>query len=153
MLRSVIQGAKRFHQPFGYLTRNVVSNWQCMNGIHVAWRNLKNEHVKFYSTDDPHYVEIDFSKKTYDDESSADKDLKTISPVLEEKPEFVYIERIQEEHYWGRIRSLMRRLGYTGYLEDLRHGRGRGVFIRDDVLEVIKPYYGTVYRSRRPDPI
>ncbi|XP_062575387.1 uncharacterized protein LOC134237307 [Saccostrea cucullata] len=151
MLRSVIQRAKRLYQPFGYLSWNKVSNLQCVNG--VAWQRLKNQHVKFYSTDDPHCVEIDFSKKIYDDESSEEKDVKTISPVLEDNPEFVYIERIQEEHYWGRIRSLMRRLGYTGYLEDLRHGRGRGVFIRDDVLEVIRPYYGTVYRSRRPDPI
>lgn len=107
----------------------------------------------FFFKDYTDYVVIDFSKRDFDDDTSTDLDVKTISPNLESNPEFVYLEGIQERHYWGKIRSLMRGLGYKGYLEDLRHGRGKGIFIRNDVADLVKPYGGTVYRSKRPNPL
>ena len=96
---------------------------------------------------------IDFSKRDYnDDDVSTEVDMNAISPNLETNPEFVYLEGIQERHYWGRIRSLMKDLGYKGYLEDLRHGRGKGIFIRNDVADLVKPYNGALYKSRKPNP-
>lgn len=106
----------------------------------------------YFFKDYTDYVVIDYSKRDFDDDTSTDLDVKTISPNLETNPEFVYLEGIQERHYWGKIRSLMRDLGYKGYLEDLRHGRGKGIFIRNDVANLVKPYGGTVYRSKRPNP-
>ena len=113
--------------------------------------NLKNNY--FSSSDYTDYVVIDFSKRDFnDDDVSTEVDMNTISPNLETNLEFVYLEGIQERHYWGRIRSLMKDLGYKGYLEDLRHGRGKGIFIRNDVADLVKPYNGALYKSRRPNP-
>lgn len=109
--------------------------------------------IAISSADYTDYVVIDFSDKDYAEKTSDGEDVDGISSVLKDKPEFVYLERIQERHYWGRIRSFMRQLGYEGHLEDLRQGRGKGVFIREDVAQLVKPYNGTVYRSRRPNPL
>jgi hypothetical protein len=95
---------------------------------------------------------IDFSDKDYDEKCHEGSDVDRISSMLKDRPEFVYLERIEERHYWGRIRAFMRQLGYKGHLEDMRRGRGKGVFIREDVARLVKPYNGTVYRSRWPNP-
>ena len=122
----------------------------------LSWNKKEEEILRktiFFSSDYTDYVVIDFSKRDFnDDDVNTEVDMNTISPNLETNPEFVYLEGIQERHYWGRIRSLMKDLGYKGYLEDLRHGRGKGIFIRNDVADLVKPYNGALYKSRRPNP-
>ena len=111
--------------------------------------------VFFYDvfSDYSDYVVIDFSERNLDDATcSPENDMDTISPHLKKKPDFVCLEKIEERHYWGRVRFLMKGLGYKGYLEDLRRGRGKGIFIRNDVADLVKPYSVAVFRSRRPNP-
>nr|XP_011428641.2 uncharacterized protein LOC105329156 [Crassostrea gigas] len=149
MLRSIVHGVKRFNFIRGSPRDSFIA--QCVNSGTKGC--FQNQQTINYCTDYTDYVVIDFSKRDFDDDTSTDLDVKTISPNLESNPKFVYLEGIQERHYWGKIRSLMRGLGYKGYLEDLRHGRGKGIFIRNDVADLVKPYGGTVYRSKRPNPL
>nr|XP_022288176.1 uncharacterized protein LOC111100513 isoform X2 [Crassostrea virginica] len=149
MLRSIVHGLKRFQCVRWGDSASVKT--RCVNNFSPNF--LQFQRVQCCSTDYTDYVVIDFSKRDYnDDDVSTEVDMNTISPNLETNPEFVYLEGIQERHYWGRIRSLMKNLGYKGYLEDLRHGRGKGIFIRNDLADLVKPYNGALYKSRRPNP-
>lgn len=94
------------------------------------------------------YVVIDFLKCDFDDDISLDFDVKMIFFNLESNFEFVYLEGIQERYYWGKICFLMRGFGYKGYFEDFRYGWGKGIFIRNDVVDLVKFYGGIVYRFK-----
>lgn len=76
-----------------------------------------------------------------------------MSKVEEGRPEVVLLEHLQESDFWGKIQSLMRHQGYTGSIEDSRHGRVKGVFVRNDLRDRRNQSEGgTFYKSRMPDP-
>ncbi|XP_062575382.1 uncharacterized protein LOC134237302 isoform X2 [Saccostrea cucullata] len=149
MFRWMVCGVRRLYQPFCVLSGKTHSNLRGVNW--VICQGIKLQRVNVDYTDETDFMEIDFSDRDFDEKSN-EADIDTISLISRNNPEFVCLRRITERHYWGSVHSLMRQLGYTGYLEDLRRGRCKGVFIRDDVAELVKPYYGTVYRNRRHFP-
>jgi hypothetical protein len=75
-----------------------------------------------------------------------------ISRLETSKPEVVFLEHMLESDFWTKIHALMRNLGYTGSFEDSRHGRVKGVFIRNDLVDP-RGGVGTVYKSGIPDPL
>lgn len=76
------------------------------------------------------------------------------STLEENKPQVVFLEHMQESDFWTKIHVLMRNLGYTGSFEDSRHGRVKGVFIRNDLVEPRgQTGVETVYKSGIPDPL
>lgn len=58
---------------------------------------------------------------------------KEISPL--HKPEVVIIEGMAEKTFNMEMKSVMRKLGYYGLLENVRHGKGTALFIRNDKLK------------------
>lgn len=55
---------------------------------------------------------------------------KEFSPL--HKPEVVIIEGMAEKTFNMEMKSVMRKLGYSGFLENVRHGKGTAFFVRND---------------------
>lgn len=68
---------------------------------------------------------------------------KEFSPL--HKPEVVIIEGMAEKTFNMEMKSVMRKLGYSGFLENVRHGKGTAFFIRNDKLKKKKSLPATVF--------
>lgn len=68
---------------------------------------------------------------------------KEFSPL--HKPEVVIIEGMAEKTFNMEMKSVMRKLGYSGFLENVRHGRGTALFIRNDKLKKKTSLPATVF--------
>lgn len=61
------------------------------------------------------------------------------------KPEVVIIEGMAEKTFNMEMKSVMRKLGYSGFLENVRQGKGTAMFIRNDKLKKKTPLPATVF--------
>ena len=97
------------------------------------------------------YLQRDFRGETMDVQSSSpcshDDELR--EDIRSIRPELVILTNLPESQYIMKVKAMIQRLGYHGSFQDLRRGRGKGVFWRRDLVD---GQNGSVYRSRRPSP-
>ena len=70
-----------------------------------------------------------------------------------QKPEIVIIGGMEERTFNMEMKAVMRRLGYNGFLEDVRRGKGTGVFIRNDKLKRKQHLPATVFSFTLRNPL
>ncbi|XP_011428643.3 uncharacterized protein LOC128184442 [Crassostrea angulata] len=121
-------------------------------GAAVSSKVTQGSEGRRFSTDETQYLQIDCQEVCFKS-LIADHENGIMSKVEERRPEVVLLDHLHESDFWGKIQSLMRHLGYTGSIEDSRHGRVKGVFIRNDLMgRRSQSEGGTFYKSRMPDP-
>ncbi|XP_061177665.1 uncharacterized protein LOC133186428 isoform X2 [Saccostrea echinata] len=151
MLRSTFKTLQQFYRPWsGVCGKSPACDWT-IRGI-VSSQLTQNPQNQF-PTDDSHFLQIDCEEECFHSLTKGNNS-SILSRVEENKPEVVFLEHLRETDFWGKIQAPMRHLGYTGSVEDFRHGRVKGVFVRNDLVPLLNQCKGkTVYKSEMPDPL
>ena len=95
-------------------------------------------------------LSFDFSSLDFETGCRREHDEKMRQRIEELNPEKVVINSLQERYYFNKITAIFRQLGFQGSFQDLRRGRGVGIFYRKHLHKNKKR---SVFHSKRPDPL
>ncbi|XP_022288180.2 uncharacterized protein LOC111100514 isoform X2 [Crassostrea virginica] len=147
MLRSTLQNFKQ-----GYRSLSKLCGLPLKTSVPALSSGVpQRSQSQPFSTEETHFLQIDCQEVCFRT-MMADQDNHIMSKVGEKRPDVVLLEHLHESDFWCIIQNFMRRHGYTGSIEDSRHGRVKGVFIRNDLMGRRGQEGGTFYKSTLPDP-
>ena len=117
-----------------------------------------NSRKRLYSYNDS--VQVDLSDVNYEDMIDGRShvlklDNAIASDIEKGSPTLVSLNNVQERHYVGHLKMLLRRLGYSSYFTRQNRGRGKAVFYKPSLENDFSDQglFGSVYRGQQPDPI